>query len=135
MTALAWAWATWASATWTCFCAWATEADGAEDVGAAGGDGGLDADAGDGDVDGGLGVLSLGLGEVGFSLLDGDLVVAGIDLDDRLAGLDGLVLFDVDLEDLAADTGADLVEVAVYLGVVGVLSEGGAPVEEAGDER
>ncbi len=48
------------------------------------------------------------------------------------AGLDGLVVVDVDLDDLAGDAGADLVEVAVDLGVVGVFGEGGAPVEEAG---
>src|SRR6202012_522749 len=36
-----------------------------------------------------------------------------------------------DLDDLAGDAGADLVEIAVDLGVVGALGERGAPVEDA----
>ena len=72
-----------------------------------------------------------GAGEVGLGLFEGDLVVLGIDLGDGLAGLDLLVVLDVDLDDLAGDAGADLVEVAVDLGVVGVFGEGGAPVEDA----
>ncbi len=75
-----------------------------------------------------------GAGEVGLRLLEGDLVVLGVDLGDELAGLDLLVVVDVDLDDLAGDARADLVEVAVDLGVVGVFGEGGAPVEEGADD-
>ena len=46
------------------------------------------------------------------------------------AGLNLLVVVDVDLDDLPGDTRADLVEIAVDLGVVCVLGEGGAPVED-----
>ena len=65
-------------------------------------------------------VGGLGAGEVGLGLLQGDLLVLGIDLGDGIADFDLLVVLDVDLDDLAGDAGADLVEVAVYLGVVGV---------------
>ena len=50
-------------------------------------------------------------------------------------GFDELVLFDVDLDDLAGDARADLNEVAVDLRVVGVFAEGGVPPEAEGDER
>ena len=70
-------------------------------------------------------------GEVGLGLLDGDLIVLGIDLGDELADFDLLVVVDVDLDDLAGDARADLIEIAVDLGVVGVFGEGGAPVEDA----
>ena len=104
----------------------------AEHVGAGGLDGGAGLDAGDGDVDDGLLVLGLGVGEVGLGLLERDLRVLGVDLGDGIARVDELLLLDVDMDDLAGDTGADLVEVAVHLGVVGVFGEGGAPVEECG---
>ena len=133
MTALALAWATRALAACTCFCAWATEA----------------VEPWTSEpvvltlvltlmlVMGTLTVAwmycGLGAGEVGLGLLErrpgsrvGSISASGC------AGLDRLVVLDVDLDDLAGDARADLVEIAVHLGVVGVLGEGGAPVEEAG---
>jgi len=59
--------------------------------------------------------LGLGVGEVGLGLVEGDLVVGGVGLGEELAGLDGLVVVDVDLDDVADDAGADLVEVAICL--------------------
>ncbi len=79
----------------------------------------------------GLNVGGLRAGEVGLGLLEGDLIVLGIDLGDELADFDLLVVFDVDFDDLAGHARADLVEIAVHLGVVGVLGEGRAPVEDA----
>ena len=73
----------------------------------------------------------LGAGKVGLGLLEGDLIVLGVDLGDGITDLHLLVVLDVDLDDLAGDAGADLVEIAVDLCVIGVLGEGGAPVEDA----
>ena len=70
-------------------------------------------------------------GEVGLRLLERDLIVLGVDLGDGRTDFHLLVVFHVDLDDLAGDAGADLVEVAVHLRVVGVFGEGGAPVEDA----
>ena len=104
----------------------------AEDIGARGLDVGIGLDAGDGDVYDGLLVFGLGVGKVGLGLLESDLVVLGVDFGDGIALVDELLLLHVDMDDLAGDTRADLIEVAVYLGVVGVFGEGGAPVKEPG---
>ena len=60
------------------------------------------------------------LARLAWACSSGDLIVLGVDLGDGLAGLDLLVVVDVDLDDLAGDARADLIEVAVDLGVVGV---------------
>ena len=92
-------------------------------------------DGGDGHGDIGRGGVGLGAGKGCLRVLDGDLVVAGIELGDDVAGLDELVLLDVDLEHLAGDARTYLDEVAVDLGIVSVFAEGGAPPETGGDER
>ena len=63
-------------------------------------------------------VFGLGVGEVGLGLLESDLVILGVDLGDGIALVDELLLLDIDMDDLAGDARADLVEVAVDLGVV-----------------
>ncbi len=100
-----------------------------------GADAGQAGDAGDGHGDVGLDVLGLGAGQVGLGLIERDLIIPGVDLGDQLPLLDLLVVLDIDLDDLADDAGADLIEVAIDLGVVGVLDEGGVPVEEAGADH
>ncbi len=107
---------------------------GGGDVGGAGADLGAGGGAGDGDVGESLLVRGDGAGEVGLRLLEGDEVVLGIDLGDDLAGLDLLVVVDVDLDDLAGDARAHLKEVAIDLSVVGALREGRVPVEERADD-
>ena len=87
--------------------------------------------AGDGDVNRLLDSSGLCAGEVGLGLLERHLVVLGVDLGDGLADVDALVVFDVDLDDLAGDARADLVEVAVHLCIVRAFGVGGAPVEDA----
>ena len=71
------------------------------------------------------------LARLAWACSSGDLIVLGIDLGDGRPDVDLLVVVDVDLDDLAGDAGADLIEIAVDLGVVGVFGEGGAPVEDA----
>ena len=75
-------------------------------------------------------VLRLRVGKVRLGLVERDLVVGGVDVGQRIAGLHRLVVVDVDLDDVAGDARAHLVEVAVHLRVVGVLGKGRAPVEE-----
>ena len=48
--------------------------------------------------------------------------------------MDGLIFLDIDLDDLAGNAGADLVQIPINLRIVRVLGKGGAPVEEAGDD-
>ena len=104
---------------------------GSLNVGAGGADAGGDVDAGDGHVDVGLDGGGLRAGEVGLGLLERHLVVLGVDLGDGCTDVHLLVVIDVDLDDLAGDARADLIEVAVDLSVVGVFGKGGAPVEDA----
>ena len=92
-------------------------------------------DGGDGHVDVGRGGIGLGAGQRSLRVLDGDLVVARIELGDRVARLDQLVLFHIDLDDLAGDARADLDQMAVDLRVVSIFAEGGVPPDPDGDQH
>ncbi len=85
---------------------------------------GVDVDAGDRHIDGRLDRGCLRTGEVSLRLLEGHLIVAWVDLSNRVADLYRLIVFDINLDDLAGDSGAYLIEIAVHLSVVSVLAEG-----------
>ncbi len=63
------------------------------------------------------------------------MIVLRVEFDQQLAGLDLGVLLHMHGGDGAGDARADLVDVAVYLRIVGVFGEGGAPIPEAGSEH
>ena len=76
-------------------------------------------DGGDRNVDiQGLG-RSLGVGDVGASLVHGNLVVARVNFYEDIAGLDVLVVVHIDLCDVAGNARADGHHVAVNFRVVG----------------
>ena len=90
-------------------------------------------------VDGGEGTftfarrgIGLRAGQRGLSILYRNLVVARVELGDRIARLHELVLVHVHFEHLTADARAHLDQVAVHLRVVGVLAVGGAPPDDQG---
>ena len=94
---------------------------------------GVDSD--DRHIDVGRRGIGPGAGQRGLGVLHRDLVVAGVEVGDRVARLHHLVLFDVDLRNLAADARAHLDQVTVDLRVVGILAVGGAPPDAEGDEH
>ena len=92
-------------------------------------------DGHDGHVHVGCRGIGPGAGQRGLGVLYRDLVIARVELGDRVARLHHLVLFHVDLDHLAVDARAHLDQVAVHLRVVGILAVGGAPPDAEGDER
>ena len=107
---------------------------GAAHVGLGGSESAAGVDGGNGDVDRGGGGVGLGAGDGGLGVLLGHEEVGRIELCDDGALGDELVFVHVDLGDLAGDAGADLDEMPVDLGVVGIFREGGPPVEIAPGE-
>ena len=89
---------------------------------------------GDGHIYPSSGSVSFGAGQSGLGILDGDLVIAGIEIDDRVTPLHHLVLFHVHLGDVAGDARTDLDEVTIDLRVIGVFGVCGAPPDAEGDE-
>jgi hypothetical protein len=65
--------------------------------------------------------LRLGLIMLCLRLLQRDPVIAGIELDQQLAGLNSLVVIHVDSRNRAVDARSDRVQMPVDLGVIGVL--------------
>ena len=94
---------------------------------------GVDGD--DGHIDIGCRGIRPGAGQRGLGVLHRDLVVPGVEVGDRVAGLHHLVLFHVDLGHLAVDARAHLDQVAVDLRVIGILAVGGAPPDAEGNQR
>ena len=60
----------------------------------------------------------LGLGEVRLRVFDRDLVVARIEIDQRLAGFYVIGVLDVDADDGVVYARADRIEMAIDLGIV-----------------
>ncbi len=64
-------------------------------------------------------------------MLDGNLVVAVVDLDEHGARLDELAFLDVDLDHVSSDTGADGIDVAIDFGVIGISRTCGSATRKA----
>ncbi len=78
----------------------------------------------------------LGVGELGARPIDGDLVVARIQLDEDRAGLDRLVVDDRHAEDRSADARRHRRHVGVHLRIVGgFLARGEPEPADDGDDR
>ncbi len=65
--------------------------------------------------------IGFGLRELRAGLLQGYLVVAGIELDEKLARFNRLIVVDVDCVDRPADPRADGIEISIHLRIVRVL--------------
>ena len=72
---------------------------------------------------------------LGPRALQGDPVVSGVELRQHGSGPDELVVFKANLEHRAGDPAADLIEMPVYLRVVGAFPQGGVPPEKQGGGR
>ena len=81
--------------------------------------------------------LQLHRRELRLGMVERDLVVAVVELDQQLAGLDRLVVGHRDRDDAAADIGADRDHVGLGEGVVGlgIAARGEIPVGRDGDEQ
>jgi hypothetical protein len=79
--------------------------------------------------------VGFGIGQLGARLLEGHLVVARIDLDEHVAGVDLLVVGDRHPKDGAADTRGNLRHVRIHLGIVGRLAPRGDPVPDRDAEH
>ena len=74
--------------------------------------------------------VRFGIGQLGARLLEGHLIVARIDLDEHVAGVDLLVVGDRHPKDRAADTRGDLRHMRIHLRIVGRLAPRGDPVPD-----
>ena len=74
------------------------------------------------------------VGELGARLVDGDLIVARVELDQQRARFDELVVVDGDRRHGAADARGDLRDVRVHLRIVRAFAAGGGPGPDAGAE-
>ena len=91
------------------------------DIGLCAGDVRLRSGAGDGNAAAGGLCLCQRVLVIGFRLREGDLVVRGIDLNQNVSGLYHLVVVEVDLCDMTRNACGDIVDMTVYLRVVGAL--------------
>jgi hypothetical protein len=83
------------------------------------------ADPGDFQIDLSAGKLRPCQGEVGLGLVTGGGVVAGIDLQQRVAGMDKCIVIYVELDDIAGDLGRIGDGIALCIGVVGAFQVAG----------
>ncbi len=75
-----------------------------------------------------------GLRELREGLIEGDLIIARIEIDQRVTGFDHLVVVDIDVSDSAVDASADGVEMRIHLGIVGGFEIAGVqPIEQSAD--
>ena len=72
--------------------------------------------------------------QLGERLVERDLIIARIEIHQRVAGFYDLIVFDVDLYNRSFDARADGVQVGIHLGIVGGLElPGMQPEEQAAD--
>ena len=80
-------------------------------------------------------IIGLSALQAGLILLHRHFEILRIDLRNQGAGLYVLILFDVDLDHLPGNPGADLDQVAIHLRVVGVFVIRGVPPEQQARPR
>ncbi len=76
-----------------------------------------------------------GVHVIGAGAVHGHPVVAVVDLHQHGSGLDELALLHVDLHHVSGDSGADGIDVAIDLGVIGILILAALPPEGGGGDQ